>query len=160
MRWRPWDELSADEQRLFARHMEIYAAMVQTVDDSVGRIRAALEELDEWDNTILLFTSDNGASKEGETTGTSAYFQALQDWAMQIDHNHVETDLARLDLLGGPRSLSHYPRGWAMASNTPFRLYKTTTHAGGHTVPMIMSWPAGLGADAAGEHAPPVHPCH
>ena len=145
-----WDELSADERRLFARHMEIYAAMVQTVDDSVGRIRAALEELGEWDNTILLFTSDNGASKEGEATGTSAYFKALLDWATKAEHHHVDTDLSRLDLLGGPRSLSHYPRGWAMASNTPFRLYKTTTHTGGHTVPLILSWPAGIAADQAG----------
>ena len=55
--------------------------------------------------------------------------------------NAVERDLARLDDIGGPRTMTHYPRGWAMASNTPFRLYKRNTHAGGHQVPCVWSWP-------------------
>ena len=52
--------------------------------------------------------------------------------------------MPRLDLIGGPRTTPHYPRGWAMAGNTPFRLYKINTHAGGHSVPFVVSWPAGL----------------
>ena len=132
-----WDELDADAQRLFATYMATYAAMVTQLDRSVGELRAALEELDEWDNTILVFLSDNGASREGEEHGTTNYYNHL---AAQVGatEESIATDLARLDLIGGPRTMPHYPRGWAMASNTPFRLYKRNTHAGGHQVPCII----------------------
>jgi arylsulfatase A-like enzyme len=141
-----WADLSPEEQELFARHMEVYAAMVECVDASFGRLRASLEELGEWDNTLVLFTSDNGASREGEATGTTAYYVHL------TSHSDVEADHARLDDIGGPRTTPHYPRGWAMASNTPFRLYKINTHAGGHQVATIVRAPARLesGADGAG----------
>ena len=58
----------------------------------------------------------------------------------------LDADLARIDLIGGPQTTPHYPRGWAMAGNTPFRLYKINTHPGGHSVPFIVSWPAGASA--------------
>lgn len=135
---RPWDELSEDEQRLFARHMEVYAAMVGNVDENLGRLMDALDELGERENTIVVFTSDNGASREGEACGTSAYYVHL------LQGDDVEADLARIDELGGPTTTPHYPRGWAMVGNTPFRLYKINTHAGGHTVPFVVSWPAGF----------------
>ena len=136
---RAWDDLSADERTLYARYMAVYAAMVDEIDQSVGRLRAALEEMGEWDNTLLVFLSDNGASREGEATGTTNYFGHLghgDRW------NTVERDLARLDDIGSAKTMVHYPRGWAMASNTPFRLYKRNTHAGGHQVPCVWSWPA------------------
>ena len=136
----PWDELNPREQALFARYEELYAAMVDNIDQNFGRLMAALEELGERDNTIVIFTSDNGASREGETGGTSEYLAAFARGAADIDR-----DYAKLDLLGGPQSWPHYPRGWAMAGNTPFRLYKSTTHAGGHQVPFIISWPKGIG---------------
>jgi arylsulfatase len=141
----PWDELSDRERELFARHMEIYAGMVDRVDQSTGRVLAALDELGVRDNTIVIFTSDNGASREGELVGTSSYYVHL------LQGDDVDADRARLDLLGGPQTTPHYPRGWAMASNTPWRLYKINTHAGGHSTPCIVSWPARLaGAGAAG----------
>jgi arylsulfatase len=140
---RPWDDLSSDERRLFARYMEIYAAMVVSIDQSVGRLRRALDELDVLEDTIFLFTSDNGGSREGEAEGTSAYFRSLVSKNI-TDMEDVGDDLARFDQLGGPRTLCHYPRGWAMVSNTPFRLYKINTHAGGHTVPLVVSWPSRL----------------
>ena len=133
----PWDELSDQERELFARHMEVYAAMVDGIDQSVGHLLGALDELGERDNTIVIFLSDNGGSREGEVTGTSSYYVHL------LQGDDVEADRARLDLLGGPQTTPHYPRGWAMASNTPWRLYKINTHAGGHTVPFILSWPGG-----------------
>jgi arylsulfatase A-like enzyme len=140
---KPWDELGDREKELFARHMEVYAGMVDNIDQNVGRLTAALAELGELDNTIFIFTSDNGASREGEVAGTSSYYvHLLQGVDLDADH-------ARLNLLGGPQTTPHYPRGWAMASNTPFRLYKINTHAGGHTVPFIVSWPERL-ADQAG----------
>jgi arylsulfatase A-like enzyme len=138
---RPWDELTADEQRLFARYMAVYAGMVHAIDRSMGRLRAELERMGEWDNTIVVFHSDNGASREGQSTGTTNYYGHLA--AIPVEHDDVDLDLARIDEIGGPTAMSHYPRGWAMTSNTPFRLYKMNTHAGGHSVPCIWHWPAG-----------------
>ncbi|MDH3753539.1 MAG: sulfatase-like hydrolase/transferase, partial [Acidimicrobiia bacterium] len=143
---RPWDELTADERRLFARYMEVYAGMVDSIDQSLGRLRSELERLGEWDNTLVMFTSDNGGSREGEEIGTSSYFRTLS-YNMP---DAVEEDLARIDLVGGPQSLAHYPRGWAMTSNTPYRLYKINTHAGGHSVPFVVSWPAAIPAELRG----------
>jgi arylsulfatase A-like enzyme len=147
---KPWDELNADEKRLFARYMEVYAAMIGTIDQSVGRIRETFEEIGEWDNTLVILTSDNGASREGQVFGTTQYFDALRMFYDKKTTDSIDRDLAALDVIGGPTSMPHYPRGWAMASNTPFRLYKGNTHAGGHRVPMVMSWPARL-RDVAGE---------
>jgi arylsulfatase A-like enzyme len=139
----PWDELSETEQTLFARYMAVYAAMVDEIDQSVGRLREALEESGQWENTIVVFLSDNGASREGDATGTTSYYSHLAG-----SPDTVALDAARLDEIGGPTAMSHYPRGWAMASNTPFRLYKRNTHAGGHQVPCIVSWPQGLAQHA------------
>ena len=142
-----WDELPAEQRELNARHMEVYAAMVTTVDRSLGRLYDELEALGEVDNTIIVFTSDNGATKEGGPEGTRSYFSRFvhvaglpPDW---------EPDVSRdLELLGGPRTMIHYPRGWGMVSNTPFRLYKGQTYAGGVRVPFLMSWPGGLPREA------------
>ncbi|MCU1497140.1 MAG: arylsulfatase family protein [Acidimicrobiales bacterium] len=138
----PWADLEPADQALFARYMEVYAAMVDSVDQSVGRLHAALEELGEADNTIFVFLSDNGASREGEAGGTTSYFRTLVSKNV-TDLEDQQFDRDRIDLAGGPQALVHYPRGWAMASNTPFRLYKINTHAGGHSVPFIFHWPAG-----------------
>ena len=139
-----WSELTDDEKALYPRYMEIYAAMVQTVDESLGRIRAVLEELGELDNTLILITSDNGASREGKASGTTAYFRDGGSQTREVDSAVIKESLARIDDIGGPTTWPHYPRGWAMACNTPFRLYKVSTVAGGHQVPMVLSWPAGL----------------
>jgi arylsulfatase A-like enzyme len=137
----PWDELSDAERTLFARYMEVYAAMVHSIDRSVGRLREVLAEQGQLDNTIFIFTSDNGASREGKENGTTAYFR---DGGTRIGASvsQVEDELAKLDDIGGPTTWPHYPRGWAMACNTPFRLYKLHTFAGGHQVPFVWSWPA------------------
>jgi arylsulfatase len=132
---RAWDELSAAEQQLFARHMEVFAAAVDNIDQNVGRLVQALDDIDELDNTLFLFLSDNGASREGEEVGTTAYYVHL------LQGDDVEADLARLDDIGGPKTTPHYPRGWAMVGCAPFRLYKLNTHAGGHSVPFLVSWP-------------------
>ena len=134
----PWDELSEREQALFARYMEVYAGAVDNIDQNLGRLLGAIDELGELDNTIVIFTSDNGASREGEAVGTTAYYVHL------LQGDDLDADLARFDEIGGPTTTPHYPRGWAMAGNTPFRLYKLNTHAGGHSVPFVLSWPAGL----------------
>ena len=137
-----WDDLSDRERELFARYMAVFAGMVDNLDQNFGRLRDALDDMGELDNTIIVFLSDNGGSREGETNGTSQYFRTLTH---QVVDDGGDEDLAvdhsRLDLLGGPQTLSHYPRGWAMVSSTPFRLYKINTHLGGHSVPCIVSWP-------------------
>ena len=135
-----WDSLSDREKAMFARYMEVYAAMVDNIDQNVGRLVASLEELGQLDNTIFIFTSDNGASREGREAGTLSYFRdsgTLPDKSTRVS----DEDFAQMDLIGGPRTWPHYPRGWAMACNTPFRLYKLTAFRGGNQVPLILSWP-------------------
>ncbi|WP_166346567.1 arylsulfatase [Phytoactinopolyspora limicola] len=138
-----WDELPPDRQELFARHMEVYAAAVDAVDQSVGRLVTTLRELGEYENTIIVFASDNGATGEGGLAGTRSYFSQFVHLA-GLPGDWV-TDVPReLELLGGPQVHGHYPRGWAHVSNTPFRYYKGHAYAGGIHVPFMLSWPDGL----------------
>lgn len=139
----PWDSLGAEEQRRYARYMEVYAAMVDSVDQSLARVLDTLDEA-ERANTIVVFTSDNGGTAEGGAEGTRSYFSRFAhvpglpaDWVPDVER--------ATELIGGPRAMVHYPRGWAQASNTPFRLYKAQAFEGGTRVPFLLSWPAGLG---------------
>nr|WP_099908564.1 arylsulfatase [Streptomyces sp. TLI_171] len=139
----PWSELDEVQRKLYARYMEVYAAMVDNVDQNLGRLTDVLAQLGELDNTIVVFTSDNGGTGEGGAEGTRSYFSRF------VHHPNLPADWnpdvqREIDLIGGPQSLVHYPRGWGMASNTPFRLYKGQTYAGGVRVPFVLSWPAGL----------------
>ena len=137
-----WDDLTDAERQLFARHMEVYAGMVDNVDQNFGRLRAALSELGILDDTIIIFTSDNGGSREGGRQGTTEYYRTVAAVAREMgEFDNAALDHQRLDLLGGPRVMGHYPWGWGMVSNTPFRLHKGTTFAGGHHVSFILSWP-------------------
>lgn len=143
-----WAEHGADERALFARYMEVYAAMVDSVDQNLARLLDAIEALGDLDDTVVLFTSDNGATSEGGATGSRSYYKRFGGFARMTGWDlDVERDP---ELIGGPQALVHYPRGWGMASNSPFRLYKTTTHAGGVRVPLLVSWPAGIPAEHRG----------
>ena len=131
-----WNDLTNDERRLYARMEEVFAGFLTHCDENIGRLLAFLEERSLMENTLLVVVSDNGASQEGRETGTfneSLYFN-------QIPEN-VEMDMKLIDELGGPMTYPHYPLGWAMAGNTPFKRYKQETHAGGITDPMIVHWP-------------------
>jgi arylsulfatase A-like enzyme len=141
-----WDSLDGATQELFARYMAVFAGMVDCIDQSVGALRSTLEQMGEWDNTIVVFCSDNGASREGQANGTTNYYNYLT--AILKDWDTRSVDAARLDLIGSPQTMSHYPRGWANAGNTPFRLYKINAHAGGHSVPCIITGP-GVGSAGA-----------
>lgn len=143
-----WNDLDAEAKTLFARHMEVYAAAVDAVDQSLARLVAHLREIGEYENTIIVFTSDNGGTGEGGVGGTRSYFSQFvhlaglpDDWVADVPRP--------LEDLGGPRVHGHYPRGWAHASNTPFRLYKGSVLEGGVHTPLIVSWPAGLPRGAA-----------
>lgn len=142
---RAWEDHSEEERILFARYMACYAAMVKSIDDSVGALVAEFERQGQLDNTIFVVTSDNGASREGRDNGSLAYFR---DAGRVAGHTTAISDaIERIDEIGGPTTWPHYPRGWAMACNTPFRLYKISTFRGGHSVPMVISWPANIAAD-------------
>lgn len=132
-----WSTLSADERRLFARLMETFAGMMDHADAQIGRLVAELRALDMYDDTLLLFLSDNGASQEGLDTGTTSTERLRALMPMS-----VEEMLPQIDDIGGPESDPHYPKGWAMAGNTPFRRYKRDTHRGANTDPLIAHWPA------------------
>ncbi|MFG1622621.1 arylsulfatase [Kribbella sp. NPDC049227] len=141
---RPWDSLNADERRLFARMAEVYAGFLAHADHHVGRLLSYLEQTDQLDNTLIIVVSDNGASGEGGPNGSVNEMK----FANGIPDDLAE-NLAKLDDLGGTRTYNHYPNGWAMAFNTPFKMWKRYEFNGGTADPCIMSWPSG--ASARGE---------
>jgi arylsulfatase len=128
--YKPWDALSAEEQAVSARTMEVYAAMVERMDAEIGRLLAHLEARGALENTLVVFMSDNGAEGNDETWGTVA------DYLPQFDNS--------LDNIGRPGSYRFIGRGWAEAGSAPFLLRKTFATEGGVHVPAIVSAP-GLG---------------
>ncbi|MBS1844302.1 MAG: arylsulfatase, partial [Actinobacteria bacterium] len=140
-----WDELSDREREVFARMMSVYAAMIDSVEQSTARLVSTLEEMGELDDTVFVFLSDNGATAEGGAQGVLRYTKV----SPLVEGPPEDLDID-LDELGGPRSFFHYARGWGMVGNTPFRLYKASTHEGGVRSPLIVSWPAGLSGEARG----------
>lgn len=138
---KPWDSLTADEQRLFARQMEVFAAFLSHTDHYLGELMGTLEALGELDNTIIALISDNGASGEGGFVGSfneQIFFNSLPE--------SLEENLKRYDDMGGPNSYGHYATGWTMAGNTPFRRWKRNVHNGGIADPLIVAWPKGIAA--------------
>lgn len=137
----PWDSLNAEQRKLYARQMEVFAAAMSHADEQFGRILDALQARGELDNTVIIVTSDNGASAEGAYDG-------IYNEASLITGKYpgVEENLAFYDRWGGPETYPHYSFGWAVAGNTPFRYYKQTAHEGGIHVPLVVSWPKGISA--------------
>ncbi len=138
---RPWDSLNADEKRLFARMAEVYAGFLAHADHHIGRLLDYLEQNDLLDNTVIVVVSDNGASGEGGPNGSVNEMKFANGIADDLAAN-----LAQIDELGGPRTYNHYPTGWAMAFNTPFKMWKRYEFNGGTADPCIISWPAGTRA--------------
>ncbi|MEM8953419.1 MAG: arylsulfatase [Verrucomicrobiota bacterium] len=119
----PWDSLSNKKQEKWTTHMAIHAAMVHRVDQGIGRIIQTLENLNQLNNTLILFLSDNGASAEYLIRGDGH------------------------DPNASPGSGASYlclEVGWSNAANTPFRMHKMWTHEGGIATPLIAHWPARL----------------
>ena len=144
---RPWDSLTAEEKRLFARMAEVYAGFLAHADHHIGRLLDYLEESGQRENTMVIVVSDNGASGEGGPNGSvneMLFANGIPD--------DMQTNLAMLDELGGTKTYNHYPNGWAMAFNTPFKMWKRYEFNGGTADPCIISWPsAGAGAPGRGE---------
>lgn len=136
---KPWADLDPDARRLYARQMEVFAGMVDHTDAQIGRLIDALRDLDVLDDTVVMVLSDNGASQEGMfhgATNTERFRNLMPET--------VAEQLPLLDELGGPSTDPHYPIGWAMAGNAPFRRCKRDTHRGGNTDPLVVHWPAGV----------------
>jgi arylsulfatase len=137
-----WDSLSDDEQRLYARMMEVFAGFLEHTDAQIGRILDFLEEIGELDNTLVMVVSDNGASAEGGPTGSvneNRFFNNVEE--------DLEENLEAMDELGGPEYFNHYPFGWTWAGNTPHQRWKRETHRGGVSDPLVVHWPDGIEAE-------------
>jgi len=136
---KPWDALPENEKQLFSRMAEVYAGFMSYTDHQIGRIIDFLEETGQLDNTLVIVISDNGASGEGGPTGS-------------VNENNVangvpdslEQNLKFLDVLGSPLTYNHYPTGWAMAFNTPFKMWKRYSYNGGICDPFLIHWPKGI----------------
>ena len=135
----PWSSLNPAEKKIAARMQEAYAGFLEQTDHEIGRLLAFLDKANLRDNTLIVLMSDNGASREGEETGTTNLTYNITNFARK-SQGEAEL-LARLDEIGTERSYGNYPLGWAMASNTPFRNFKHSVQAGGVRAPMILSWP-------------------
>ena len=139
---RPWDSLNDEERRLFSRMAEVFAGFLSYTDAQIGRILDYLEESGQLDNTIIVTISDNGASGEGGPNGSVNEVKFFNGY---IDT--VEESMRYIDHLGSPDTYPHYAIGWAMAFNTPYKLYKRyASHEGGIADTAIISWPNGIKA--------------
>jgi arylsulfatase A-like enzyme len=136
-----WDSLSPDARRLAARMMEVYAGFLTHTDHHIGRVLDFLKETGEFDNTLIMVVSDNGASAEGGVTGTTNELQFFNNAPEPLADS-----LAAIGELGGPTTFNHYPWGWTFAGNTPFRRWKRETYRGGSCDPFLVHWPAGIQA--------------
>lgn len=134
-----WEDVPVEKRPLMAHYMQIYAAMVENIDANVGRLVAELKALGQWDNTLFVLTSDNGASSIGGPEGAANIFEKR---VTQQEDPQLPFDLLASGQLGGMDSYPAYPVAWAQMSNTPFRFYKRTPMNGGIRVPMVLSWPA------------------
>jgi arylsulfatase A-like enzyme len=133
--------LDADNKEWWAACMEVYAAMVDRMDQGIGKVLRALEETDQLDNTLILFLSDNGGCAEvlTEKWGRSLHVPFyLKDGTLYKPGN----DVCRLP--GPEDTYMSYSTEWANVSNTPFRMYKSFIHEGGISTPLIAYWPAGI----------------
>jgi len=136
-----WDSLSAKEKKLYARQMEIFAAQLEHCDAQIGRVVDTLERIGELDNTLIIVTSDNGASGEGGLAGTFNETYVLNGLQTPFEANY-----RHLDRWGQWDTYPHYHTGWAMAGNTPFRYFKQSEHRGGQHDPLVIHWPNGIKA--------------
>lgn len=144
---RPWDSLTDDEKRLFARMAEVYAGFSEYTDAQVGRIVDYLEESGQLDNTIIFYCADNGASGEGSPNGSVNEGKFFNSWPDTIEDN-----MTLIDRLGSPDTYNHYPTGWAMAFSTPYRMFKRYCYQGGVCDPLVIHWPNGIAAKGEVRH--------
>jgi arylsulfatase len=142
-----WETLPADRREDLARRMATYAAMVQHVDQSVGKVVADLKANGEFENTLIFFMSDNGACYEWGPFGF--------DGPSRAGTTTLHTGAA-LDKIGQAGTHSSYGSGWANLGNTPLNMFKHFCHEGGISSPLIIQWPTSI-KPRAGWIETPVH---
>jgi arylsulfatase len=125
----PWNELNEQEQKTEARKMELYAGMVDNLDYNVGRLINKLKELDIYENTLIIFMSDNGAA--AEDFAEHSYFGPYIKKHFNNDYENM----------GQPDSYVSYGKQWAEAGSAPFKYFKGYTTEGGMTAPLIIAGP-------------------
>ena len=162
-----WGSVSNREWEL--RCMEVCAAMIDRMDQGIGRITSALNKADCFDNTLILFMQDNGgcaeglgrnSRRQGEVRAQQATMPAMAADELQFDMIPKQTRDG-FPVLQGPRVMPGaadtyiaYGRGWANVSNTPFREYKHWVHEGGISTPLVAHWPKGIRRSGVLEHQP------
>lgn len=133
-----WEK--AEHKAWEARRMATYAAQIDSMDQGIGRLIEAIKRRGRHDNTVILFLSDNGSSDEvlnGQNTR----------------HGNFPQGGTTPDVMpGGPETYASGGKGWANASNTPFRYYKKWTHEGGIATPLIVHWPKGISSKGEIRH--------
>jgi len=129
----PWNELTDAQRDFQATKMAIHAAMVDRMDQEIGRVIAQLKVMGEFENTLIFFVSDNGASAEMMVRGSG--------------HDPAAP-------LGSAATFLSLGPGWSSAANTPLRRHKTWVHEGGISTPFIVHWPAGIAAQGELRHTP------
>jgi arylsulfatase len=129
----PWSDLTEEQRRFQSTKMAIHAAMIDRMDQEIGRILAQLRDMGAYENTLILFASDNGASAE-----------------IMVRHGGHDPQAAP----GSAASYLCLGPGFSSACNTPFRRHKTWVHEGGISTPLIAHWPKGIAARNELRHAP------
>jgi len=148
-----WDSLDASRQEWESLRMATYAAIIDRMDQNVGRILDCLEKSGQRDDTLIIFASDNGGSEE-----------LLRDDGSNVARYHLPTSHGTLPRMGnieglipGPEdTFMSYGRAWANASDTPFRQFKKWVHEGGISTPLIVNYPGYAGTRGRIAH----DPCH
>ncbi len=162
-----WNEV--ENKAWEARCMEVYAAMVDCMDQGVGRLIDTLKANGQFENTLILFLQDNGGCAEGMGRGGATKQRAASPTLPPLDRDYLQPDMIPKQtrdgypvrqgagvMPGGADTYIGYGRDWANVSNTPFREYKHWQHEGGISSPLIAHWPAGI--DRAGQlDASPSH---
>ncbi len=139
-----WNSLAAEQKKLYARQMEVFAGFQENCDHEIGRVINAVEEMGVADNTLILYIwGDNGSSMEGTETGTFNEMTTLNgiDLPPSVQLKLIEK-YGGIGKWGGPDSQPHFSSAWAWAGNTPFQWGKqVASHLGGIRDPMVVSWP-------------------
>jgi arylsulfatase A-like enzyme len=141
-----WNTLTADQKKLYARFMEVYAGYLTYTDYEVGRVVHFLKEINQLDNTIIfLVIGDNGASKEGTADGVVKAKYAPRNNKTLTEQAYLKLNEDAINEIGTPEAQANYPLGWAQAANTPFKYWKQDANSeGGTRNPLIVFYPKGI----------------
>lgn len=150
----PWE--NEEHKKWQARRMEVYAAQIDRMDQGIGRILNALRDTGNWENTLIVFLSDNGGCAEELGDCRDAVVTGFEQLGTSKTRDGREVRYGNFpDIIpGDENTYSSYGVPWANVSNTPFRLYKHWVHEGGIATPFIVHWPAGIQANDELRHQP------